>query len=197
MSAMTREKLIDMMWEDVGNNYTPDMHRLRYAGPIPVFLYGTMSDWTNINEFFKKHGCQVNTDWRSTAHTCQTEKEFLALKADKNTADVFYPDIIVKDTVDLDHEDLTKLPVRGRIIEVSLKGLKALDLHYYNEYRGDRKYVSIVRSDDNKNHNYAYTYIFPVSSFCVKEHGVYSFRDGLDFNNFETKLDKLGEVYHK
>jgi len=77
---LSRNELIDFFWEEYCNNYTGDLAYLRYEGPIPVFLYGSMTGYNRIHDFMKEHGLVENIDLHTETLMALTENPFVYLR---------------------------------------------------------------------------------------------------------------------
>lgn len=161
----------ELVWDNIGENYTPDTPEHRYGGPIPIFLYGEMAMWTNIDTFFKAGGCKQQVDWKFRHSNAVTQEEFVALhnKGTSVKAKLAYPDIMMrKPVVELRGvSDLTPRKVSGSIITVSLKGLQEFDKYYYHQYRTYRTRV-VLEHNKASEYSWAYSYLFPVKTFAEK-----------------------------
>lgn len=149
-----------MLDDDLMGDLTPDMHSLRYKGPIPVFLYGGNTYYQWLKDFFKEKGLSAIIDYYTIDNTVETACRLLALKSkNPEKAPFKYPSFAV-----VNHQavtDLTPQVVRGRLITVSLAGLRALDTYFFNGYRSDRIQVPLKKkSYGNTQHDWAYTWVF-------------------------------------
>jgi len=159
----TLKERSDFLWEEIANNFTPDMARLRYEGPINVFLYGTLCwDHSKLQDFNKENSLTFSEDIQTCVYKTETVGSFCLYKTKSNTNAASLPHfsdyLFLKPGL---NSKVSARRVRGKLVQVSLKGLMALDRYYFNTVCTKR--IQIKLESSLENHQTAYTYLFKQS----------------------------------
>lgn len=137
-------------------SYTPDTHRLRYAGPQNVFLWGDMQLATVFNPVMERFGVKPNVNFFTEAALAETKVQLIQMKnISEKRAECFMPeDVLVFNNtlVKAKLGDATPipLPIRGRVIECDLKTIHALDREFSNNDKTKRMLLTVVSPTMNK-----------------------------------------------
>lgn len=195
----SQNEVIDFFWEEYSNNYTGDLPYLRYEGPIPVFLYGSMSGYNRIHDFMKQHNLVENIDLHTETLMAVTQNPFVYFRNNSaKEAMKIYPDFMVHKDVEFEDLDMTKRKVRGKLVTMSLRGIMAMDRYYYNGSRFKRVRIPLQQDRNNKEFKHAYTYIVNPSTLTdnVKEQP-FKVREGMSLKLPVTVSDSTtGELVY-
>lgn len=188
VKLMTQKDFATLLDESLLNGFTPDLPHLRYKGPIPLFLYGSMMRAQESNKVFQSFGLSLVDDYYSLDSSCDTAGRFVALKAHGENGPMDYGSFLLSDCED---ESLTKHPVRGKLFSVSLRALMKFDRYFFNGYRARREIIPIQEKPYSKN-NWGYTYLFDYKDLCREgklnqSYGFKPFTKG-SFNNVTTYI---------
>ena len=178
---------------DRTHNLTPDQPRLRFGGPIKVFLYGRYTVYKDHREIFEMDDCHVDTDWKVENHWCRTKDAFVLFDNKSfNSKSDGYPQYVPETTAFLGKctKHLTSAPLTGKMLSVSLRGLQALDNYYGNTICFNRKKVELMSGSS------AWMYVAPERTLVkYNPHtSEYSVQSHLQLER--SKLTTVNELTH-
>lgn len=155
----TEQTVKDLVWSETANCWTPDMPLLRYGGPIPVFLSGSLADAERMKNISAQNDLKLYDDWTSVSYRCKTAGKYCAYRNKGSLVDeVSTPDFVFPYFHDVYIEGgLTPRQVRGKLISCSLKTISVLDGLHYNTVLYDR--VKIKLDTDYGGYSHAYIYL--------------------------------------
>ena len=150
----------EMVAFDMKYNYTPDMAPLRYyTGYIPVFLWDDMRDHLT----FKQHINGLNANDYKYIEEAYTDEAFLPWY---NLSDTDYQAYCLRDYRDVDFTNAddymkgTPQPMSGKVVGLSLKAIKLLDIFYANETKFVRQLINVKSKSVNKHGTKPITEVF-------------------------------------
>lgn len=193
---MVNQVLKDRVWEEVANNWTPDMPALRYSGPIPVILSGSLADAGTFASWASGNKLTMSRDWTTESFRVLTKNKYCAYKNMGGLlGDVSVPDFVFPKFDDVVMEGgLTPRQIRGRLITCGLKTISLLDAMYYNTVIFDRIKVKL---EDNTGGPYKEAYMYLVRKtklFEERDDGVhkhYWLKKGVNMRPY--LVEKVGE----
>lgn len=148
---------------------TPDMPRLRFAGPQYVFLW---DDLTNMNGWHKM-GLDRPKDVRVDLFLAFTQKEYMPMKnllAGRDQArcylplDKSWPNKVRGVEVE-SFKSLTPKKIAGKLVSCGLKAMMAFDQYYCNTVLFDRVKLPIENPSKKTVHS-AWVYVNRLSQIC-------------------------------
>lgn len=185
-------------------NYTHDMPLQRYTGPKPVLLYGRLQDFADYTDVLQNAlpgvKCEAQKDYRVLTYVATTIQKFCMVREEVERKDKAYEHAMFssKPYSEASGQTLEALPVQGRLVSVSLKGLRVLDYYYRNRYRSNRLKVKLKTNAQNP-YDWAYMYhLPPARTFKYDVHTrKHALKEGVKFTSFQP-LNKGGEkIYSK
>lgn len=142
----------NMLMEDVWMGMTPDQTRLRYKGPQYVFMWDACRD----TDWLESHGIKRNRDYVIESWNAMTERRFLPFEngtPNNRNFSAYLPRTVNWYKIyGEDNEVAKKLKtlephqVAGRIISMSLEGLRQLDAYYGNTASHTRELIPVFQS---------------------------------------------------
>jgi hypothetical protein len=120
----------NLYWQHSSRNYTYDHAKLRYGGPIPVFLYGDYRNWAFVNNACVNS--EHSKDYKYDFGDVLTDEEFVRFnrKLVGNTRDPSF--LFDMDPKKFDGSTPFTAKVQGNVFSLSLKALRDLDTYFRN-----------------------------------------------------------------
>lgn len=178
-------------------NYTSDMARLRYDGPIPILLVDCL---TNYNSMLQM-GLVDGHDYITTSYRAVTTTEFTPFVGSRSGSkyavlpyDPYWSRNCSESVPSL--QGITPRRVSGRLIRASLKAVQVLDRYYQNGPHSRRIKVGVKHSHDTTDGtSFAWVYFTPESNFLRWDPHTnkYSPLDGLKIEPFLR--DTVGNLF--
>lgn len=197
-------KAMNTIEDCVQYNYTNDMPIQRYTGPKPVLLYGSLQDFADYTNLLQKAlpgvKCEATKDYRVLSYVVTTAQKFCMVQEEKQREDRAYEHAMFfsKPYQEASGQKLEALPVQGRLVSVSLKGLRVLDYYYRNQYRSNRLRVKLNTNAQNP-HDWAYMYhLPPARTFKYDAHAKKNvLKEGIAFTPFTPLMKGDTKIYSK
>lgn len=189
---MKEHYLSETIWADVTNSFTPDIAKLRFDGPIPLFLYGDISRHNATFEFMKRKGLLPTDDFTTMSVHATTRSPFHAFHNE-------HPEKEYSDYAFLPNKKLCNLPLttrklRGKLLSVSLRGIQVFDRYYFNQVRTQRVFVKLDMM--HMGIDAAWVYAFKPDRVLKKDdRGMYHEHGNLKLKPFNFVQDTTGGVF--
>jgi gamma-glutamylcyclotransferase (GGCT)/AIG2-like uncharacterized protein YtfP len=171
----------NLYWQHSSRNYTYDHAKLRYGGPIPVFLYGDYRNWGFVNNACVNS--EHSKDYKYDFGDVLTDEEFVRFnrKLVGNSRDPSF--LFDMDPKKFDGSTPFTAKVQGNVFSLSLKALRDLDTYFRNGHLFQREIIFLdERSTKNKTDKFwAYTYFTRPSAVGVNiNKKLFKFKHGYD-----------------
>jgi gamma-glutamylcyclotransferase (GGCT)/AIG2-like uncharacterized protein YtfP len=154
----------NLYWQHSSTNFTYDHSKLRYGGPIPVFLYGDYRNWAFVDRVCVNS--EHSKDYKYDFGDVLTDDTFVRFNR-RRTGNHAYPSFMFDMTPE-NFEGLTPTAakIQGAVFTLSLKALQELDYFFRNGSNFQRELIFLDEdSTKNKTDKYwAYTYFTRPSS---------------------------------
>jgi hypothetical protein len=173
------------LYDDVWFSCTPDLPVLRYADTIPVFIWDELKTYKDMLYYAKVDPSMYRVeDW-----LVHSKDEFLPFK---NTVDVATRgskhDMILPSNPDWGKGFLksplnaAKRRMSGRILHMTLEGIQALDLYYFNAALHKRHKAAFVPTQQGRSEKFAWMYTVPTNNFTkyLPHEGTYEMLRGFE-----------------
>lgn len=151
------------LYDDVWFSCTPDLPHLRYTGKIPVFIWDELKTYKDY-----KYDVGLNEDNSEVdQYLVMTKDKYLPFRNTAKTPASGH-DLLLPSSPDwavgLGGTPFTaeKRRVSGRILNVNLEGIQALDRYYFNTALHERRKLPFVRPHGNTTEVIAWMYTIPV-----------------------------------
>jgi hypothetical protein len=145
-----------MLKDDVYDDFTPYAARLRFGGPIKVFLPSGLSNWIQFKTFMDDGpDLRLVRDYQISHIPVVTKNSFYMVKNEGHNLNnaSSYPEYIFTQTMALKAAglglDLTMLPLTGKVVSLSLAALRYMDSYYMNGHLSVRIKVPLETSCGN------------------------------------------------
>jgi len=188
---------------DLKYNLTPDTPKLRYNGEaVSVFLWDNLQNYDELETAVDP--LKVHEHYRGSFFTAITEGKFVPwynIDADTTT----YPAYCFEEYEDIEYTDIEEysvddpMPVKGKIAQVSLELLQALDLYYNNLQIFDRIQINVQTSAYSGKVVPCYAWFNTVDSIgsYFQEEGLYKLDKGIDLTPFRSITNPAGVSYYE
>lgn len=187
---------------DVKYNLTPDIAELRYYGKgIPVFLWDDLQDYTTLQHVLGS--LDLSRSYEVKHFGAMTTRKYVPwynMEDGKNTFAAYcleeYDDLALMEVPEYTYG--TPLPMKGKVINVSLEALQELDNFYENEQSFVRQKIKVQASVYTKHIVEAFTWFNDVDDISVFDNGTseYVLDKGIDLTPFNTKKFNSGVEYY-
>lgn len=198
MSIKTIKNYIDA---DVSYNFTPDLPRLRYYGSgIPVFLWDDLKDFKSLQ--FALGSLDLSACYESRFFQAITAQNYVPwYNMDESQGS--YPAYCLEEFEDIDFLGLPEytkgdpLPMKGKLVSVSLQALQELDCYYENNHIFERTLITVYPSQWNKQPMQAYTWLNNVDNLSTFDGKTqeYVLDENIDPTPFRTTSSNSEKFY--
>ena len=134
-SASSKDRLLSLLTHDVCYSCTPDLAKLRYAGPQQVFIWDDMKSTLKMNHELE---VQQDYDYEVVNYSVHTKDEYVPFENINSYGKEFKFYLPKQKTwraamkgVSGVH-DIMSAPVQGRLLQCNLRTLSRLDEYYLN-----------------------------------------------------------------
>lgn len=163
-------------------NHTPDTHRLRYAGPQLVFVWGDNQLATVLNPQLDRFGIKPNDNFRTVAAVAETKISFIQMKNISEDRDRCFKleDILCFDNTvvkaKMKDDKPQALPIRGRVLKCDLRTLQALDRMFSNKDKTNRIQLTVKATTMDEEYK---VWVYTNRSHLLFAQGDNTFSDGV------------------
>lgn len=197
MSKLIGKTLHESIQDDIYDNRTPDVARLRYTGePIKVFLWDDMQEFKTMQHYLP--GIDLTTGYRGEWYGATTVDKYLPwynIGDQWGTNEEYYPALCLEEVTDLelvncpDYFFNDPMPIKGKLAQVSLHTLQLLDEYYDNEFQFSRVKIEVQKSQKSKDTAEVYTWMNTLEDiFDYEPHeNVYKMKPNMDLTPFKDE----------
>lgn len=200
MSTKNIRNFIDV---DIKYNMTPDLPYLRYYGKgIPVFLWDDLQDYNTLSTVLST--LDMKRHYESKFFNSLTMTNYVPWYNMDESRDS-YEAYCLEEYDDLAFLDVPSytmgvpLPMKGKLVNVSLEALQELDAYYENEHIFTRTEIKVRASEWSQTPIDAFSWFNNVDQISSFDNSTseYVLDKNLDLTPFKSKAKSNGPEYYE